>query len=96
MDAVDPLPGETAELGEILVTREPLGLEPPHLAGRGRVSHDDPATDDPAHRRIAAQPVGVIDVFISGEPTEHRLAQHADKIVTTVVAPAAINKPRYS
>ena len=33
---VDPLPGESGKRGEVLVTREPLGLEPPHLAGRGR------------------------------------------------------------
>jgi hypothetical protein len=71
MNAIDPLPGETGERGEVLVTREPLGLEPPHLASRCGIALDGLAADDPAHRGITPQPVGVVDVFISGEPTEH-------------------------
>ena len=92
MNAVDPLPGEIGERGKVLVTREPLGLEPPHLAGRGRIALDGLAADDPAHRRITPQPVGVVDVLVSGKPTEHRLAQHADQIVATVPARATVNQ----
>ena len=92
MNAVDPLPGEIGERGKVLIIREPLGLEPPHLAGRGRIALDSLAADDPAHRRITSQPVGVVDVLISGKPTEHRLAQHADQIVPTVPARAAVNQ----
>ena len=92
VNAVDPLPGQVGERGEVLVTREPLGLEPPHLAGRGRIALDRLAADDPAHRGITSQPVGVVDVLVSGKPTEHRLAQHADQIVTTVLARAAVNQ----
>ena len=92
MNAVDPLPGQIGERGEVLVTRQPLGLEPPHLAGRGRIALDRLAADDPAHRRITSQPVGVVDVLVSGKPTEHRLAQHAHQIVATVPARAPVNQ----
>ncbi len=91
MNAIDPLPGETGECGEVRIIGEPLGLEPPHLAGRGRVALDSLAADDPAHRRITPQPVGVVDVLISGKPTEHRLAQHAHSMAT-VAACAPVNQ----
>ena len=32
-----------------------------------------PSADDPSHRGIMAQPLGVVDVLVSGKPTEHRL-----------------------
>src|SRR5258708_7941029 len=38
--AVDPLAGEIDERGEVLATRQPLGLEPPHLTGRSRFALD--------------------------------------------------------
>ena len=92
MDVVDPLPREIDERGEVLIIGEPLGLEPPHLAGRGCVTFDSLAADDPAHRRIARHPVSVVDVLVSGKPTEHRLAQHADQIMTSVPPRAAVNE----
>ena len=72
MNVVDPLPGETGERSKVRVIGEPLGLEPPHLAGRGRIAYDSLAADDPAHRRITPQPVGVVDILVSGKPTEYR------------------------
>ena len=92
VNGVDPLPRETSERGKVLVARQPLGLEPPHLAGRGRVALDSLAADNPAHRRITPQPVGVVDVFVSRKPTKHRLAQHTDKIMATVPTRATINQ----
>jgi len=92
MNVVDPLPGETDACGKVLVGRQSLGLEPPHLAGRGRVALDGLAADNPAHRGITSQPVGVVDVFISGKPTEHRLAQHADQATATVATRATVNQ----
>jgi hypothetical protein len=92
MNTVDPLCGETGERGEVLAAGEPLGLEPPHVAGPGHIALDGPATDDPAHRGITSQPVGIVDVFISGEPTEHRLAQRAHQIGATVPARAPFNQ----
>ena len=57
-----------------------------------RVPLDRLAADDPAHRRIASQPVGIVDVLISSKPSEHRLAQHAHQIMATVPARAAVNQ----
>ncbi len=92
MNVVDPLPGEIGERGEVLVTRESLGLEPPHLAGRSRITLDGLAADKLTHCRITPQPVGVVDVLVSGKPTEHRLAQHAHQIVATIPARATVNQ----
>ena len=91
-NAVDPPPRQIDERGEVLVARQSLGLEPPHLTGRSRFALDSLAADDPAHRRITPQPVGVVDVLVSGKPTEHRLAQHAHQIVATVPARATVNQ----
>ena len=52
MHPVDPLPGEIGERGEVLITRQPLRLEAPHLAGGGRLLRHGPTADNPAHRRI--------------------------------------------
>ena len=92
MNSVDPLPGQTGARGKVLVTRERLGLEPPHLAGRGRFALDRLAADDPAHRGITSQSVGVVDVLVSRKPTEHRLARHAHQIMPPVAARAAVNQ----
>jgi len=59
-NAVDPPPRQIDERGEVLVARQPLGLEPPHQTGRSRFVLDSLAADDPAHRRITPQPVGVV------------------------------------
>ena len=44
--------------------------------------------DDPSHRGIMAQPLGVVNVLVSRKPTEHRLPQHTDKSVPAVFAGA--------
>jgi hypothetical protein len=49
--------------------------------------------DDPSHRGIMAQPLGVVDVLVSGKPTEHRLPQHTDKSVPAVLAGAGVGEP---
>lgn len=53
-------------------------LERSFLLGNLNGTRDDlhrPATDDLAHHRVASQPVGVIDIFVTGEAREDRLAQ---------------------
>ena len=40
-----------------------------------------------------AQPLGVVDVLVSGKPTEHRLPQHTDKSVPAVLAGAGVGEP---
>jgi len=49
--------------------------------------------DDPSHCGIMAQPLGVVDVLVSGKPTEHRLPQHTDKGVPAVFAGAGVGEP---
>lgn len=56
------------------------------------IALDGLAADDPAHRGITSQPVGVVHLLVSGKPTEHRLAQHAEQIVATVAARAPVDE----
>jgi hypothetical protein len=35
-------------------------------------------TGDPAHRRIVAQTFGVVDIFVSGEPSKNGLPQQSN------------------
>jgi hypothetical protein len=39
------------------------------------------------------QPLGVVDVLVSGKPTEYRLPQHTDKSVPAVLAGAGVGEP---
>src|SRR5680860_1450664 len=58
---VDPSTGEIGEHGEVLIIREPLRLEPAHLAGGGCLLRCSTTANDPAHRRITAEAVGIVD-----------------------------------
>ena len=53
---------------------------------------DRPVANHPAHRRIAARPVGVIDVLVAGEPSKYRLPQQASQQVANVLAGARIGE----
>ena len=48
--------------------------------------------DDPAHRRIMAQPLGVIHVLITGQPSEHGLPQHAHQRMAAIPASARLGE----
>ena len=50
VNPVDPHPRQVRKGREVLVVRQQLGLEPPHLAGRCPAALDRLAADDPAHR----------------------------------------------
>jgi hypothetical protein len=39
-----------------------------------------------------AQPLGVVDILVSGQPSEHRLPQHADQRMAAVLAGAGIGE----
>jgi hypothetical protein len=92
MNAVDPLAGKLSESEEVLSRRQPLRLEAPHLARRGRTTLSRLAADNPTHRRIMAQPVGVVHVLVSGKPTEDRLPQHPDYSMPAVLAGSPVCK----
>jgi hypothetical protein len=94
MHTVDPDAGQVAERGEIRLARQPLGLEPAHLAGRGRRPVHALAADDGAHHRIAGEPLGIVDVFVAGEPAVDRLAQQARQMVADVPATPPLAKHR--
>jgi hypothetical protein len=94
MNLVDPLAGEIDERRQVLFRCEPSRLEAPHLTRRRRASGDGLAADDPSHRRIMAEPLGVVDVLVSGQPPEHGLPQHPDERVPAVLARAVVCEPR--
>jgi hypothetical protein len=92
LHVVDPLAGQIGECGKVIGPAEPFRLEPAHLAGRGGISPDRPVTYDPAHRRVAAQPLGVVHILIAGQPSEHRLAQQPGQPMATILAGARIRQ----
>jgi hypothetical protein len=66
---VDSLARQIGESGEIFRPRQPFGLEAAHLAGRGSPIHGRFAANYPAHRRIAAQPIGVVHILVTHNQT---------------------------
>ena len=94
MHGVDPLASQIGKGSQVLRPGQPLCLEAAHLAGRCSGPFDRPA-DHPAHRRIAAQPLGIVHVLVAGKPAEYRLPQQADEQVTTVLAGAHIREHVY-
>ena len=90
VNGVDPAAGEIGQRGEVLGPRQHRGLEPTHCARRRRAALHRPATDELAHHRITAQPVGVVDVLVAGEAREDRLAQEPGEVVPAVLADARV------
>jgi hypothetical protein len=88
MNAVDPLAGQIGESGKVLFRCEPARLEAAHLARRCRCPQRRLAANNPTHRGIMTQALGVVDILISGEAAEHRLPQHADQGMATVLTGA--------
>ena len=89
---VDPHPRQVRKGREVLVVRQQLGLEPPHLAGRCPAALDRLAADDPAHRGITPEPVGVVDILVAGETAIDGLAKETDDAVPAVPARTAISE----
>ena len=99
MHLVDPLPGEIGERGKVLILASHSVSNRPIWLAEAATRGDRPVADNPAHRRIAAQPVGVVHVLVAGEPPEHRLTQQAHQPVATVLAGARVGQrvgPRVS
>src|SRR5262245_54070291 len=90
LHAVDPLPGEVGQRREVALLGHRARLEAAHLAGgRGVVQHRA-AADDPAHRRIMPEPVGIVHVFVARKPAEQGLAELGEQRVTPVLPGARI------
>ena len=77
---------------EVVVDCQQLSLEPAHLAGRCAAALDSLAADDPPHRGIAPEPVGVVHILVSGEPSKDGLAKQTDDTVPTVLAGPAVSQ----
>ena len=94
MHPVDPGAGQIRQRLQVGVGRQPLGLEAPHLAARrGRTIEPVTANDRP-HGGVAGEPLGVVDILVAGEPTEHRLAEQPAQLVARVLATAAVEELR--
>ena len=65
MHHVDPPARQIGERRDTVFFGQNLGLEPPHLTGRGSLSHHGLPTHDPAQRRVSAEPGGAVDVFVA-------------------------------
>jgi hypothetical protein len=72
--------------------RQPFGLEAPHLAARRGRPIEPLTADDGAHGGITGEPLGVVDVFVAGQPPEHRLPKQPGQGVTRVLATAVIEE----
>jgi hypothetical protein len=74
------------ERREVRLSGQPLGLEPPHLAGRGCGPIHALASDDRTHRWIMSETPGIVHVLVAGEPPIHCLAQQAPQLGPNVGA----------
>ncbi len=90
MRRIDPAAGKIGECGEVFRAGQNLSLEATHGARRGRAMLHCPPADELAHDRIARQPVGVVDVLVSGETREDRLAQETSETMPAITAGARI------
>src|SRR5262249_32496434 len=77
---------------EVLGRREPLRLEAPHLARRSRAALRRFAADNPAHRRIVAEALGVVHVLVSGKATKYRLPEQSGQCVPTILSTACVGQ----
>jgi hypothetical protein len=77
MDAIDPLSRKISKRGKVLFDGERSSQNGP-LARRGRATLRRFTANNPAHRRIMPQPLGVVHILISCEAAEHGLSQQLD------------------
>ena len=92
MNPVDPLAGKIGKRGEVFLGGQNLRFEAPHLTGRGSLSFDGLAADDPPHDRIEAEPIGVVHVVVPAKTSENGLAELPDKTVATVLPTTAVGE----
>ncbi len=62
------------------------------MAGRGGLLCNGATTDNPAHRRITSQAIGVVHVLIATEAAEDGLTKQSRHRVLAVLAGARVNE----
>ena len=92
MNLIDPLTAEIGKRGEIVIARQPFRLKASNLTCRCRLPGDRMTTDNPAHRGIARQTLGIVYIFVSGEATEHGLTQETDQNVARVLTATTLRQ----
>ncbi len=92
MHELDPLARQVGKSKEVRRCREPLSFEAAHLARRCCVTVSRFPADNPAHRWIVAQALGVVHVLISSKAAEYRLPQQADQRMAAVPAGSRISE----
>ena len=92
MNLVDPLPRKIGECGEVFRGGQKLRLKTPHLAGGCCLSFDGLAADNPPHRGVEAEPVGIVHVVVAAKASENGLTELPDKTVATVLATTGIRE----
>ena len=85
-------PDKTGKGGEVFVGGKELRLEAPHLTGRCGSLGYGAAADDPAHRRITTQAIGVVHVLVAAKAAEDGLPEQAFHRVLAVLARARIDE----
>jgi hypothetical protein len=83
---------QVGKSSEVLGRREPLRLEAPHLTRRSRAPLRRFAADNPAHRRIVAQALGVVHILVSGKATKYRLPEQLGQCMPTILATACVGQ----
>ncbi len=92
MNPVDPLPGKIGKRGEVFLGGQNLRLEAPHLTGRGSLSFDGLAADDPPHDRVEAEPISVVHIVVPAKTSENGLAELPNKTVATILPTTAVGE----
>ncbi len=92
MNLVDPLPGKIGECGEVFLGGQKLRLKTPHLAGGCCLSFDGLAADNPPHRGVEAEPVGIVHVVVAAKASENGLTELTDKSVATVLSTTSVRE----
>src|SRR5262249_17503158 len=72
--------------------KQRLRLEAPNLTRRSRAALRRFAADNPAHRRIVAQALGVVHILVSGKATKYRLPEQPGQCVPTILATACVGQ----
>jgi hypothetical protein len=89
---IDPLTGQVGKRRKVLGCGEPSRLEAAHLARRSRTALSRLAADNPAHRRIVPQALGIIHVFVSGKATKYRLPEQPGQCAPTILASSCVGQ----